>query len=310
MDSRRIKIFDTTLRDGEQAPGIALAPRRKGRDRRAARAARRRRDRGGLRGLVARRLRGRPRRRPGGSPRHGRVALPRQARDDIDAAAAALARRAALRIHVFLATSAAPHGEEAPPASPTRSSSRRRRRRRPRVRVADEVEFSCEDATRSDPGLRRRPSAAPPSRPARRPINLPTRSATRCPREYAAFFGYVRDACPALADVTLSAHCHDDLGLAVANSLAGARRRRRAGRVHGQRHRRARGQRRARGGRDGASRPRRRPARRHTGVDIARDRPRLAARRAPDGLPRAAATRRSSARTRSPTRPASTRTGC
>ena len=73
------------------------------------------------------------------------------------------------------------------------------------------------------------------------------------PDELAQLLRDVRRLCPELDEVELSVHCHDDLGLAVANSLAGVARRGGAGRVHGERHRRARGQRRARGDRDGAA---------------------------------------------------------
>ena len=68
----------------------------------------------------------------------------------------------------------------------------------------------------------------------------------------------LRAACPALRDVVISVHCHDDLGLAVANSFAGLARRRAPGRVRDQRDRRARRQRLARGDRD-AARTRARP---------------------------------------------------
>jgi 2-isopropylmalate synthase len=83
----------------------------------------------------------------------------------------------------------------------------------------DEVEFSCEDATRSDPAF-----VAEVSRTAiaagATVINLPDTVGFALPLEYAALLTEVRRLCPELSRVTLSAHCHDDLGLAVANSLA------------------------------------------------------------------------------------------
>ena len=51
-------------------------------------------------------------------------------------------------------------------------------------------------------------------------INLPDTTGYALPAEYAAFLREVVRRCPSLRNVTLSAHCHDDLGLAVANSLA------------------------------------------------------------------------------------------
>ena len=102
---RRITIFDTTLRDGEQSPGIALAPDEKAEIADAARAPRCRRDRGGLRRLVPRRLRRRagsrargrahrPSRRSAERGRRTSTPRPRRSPD---------ARRS--RLHVFIATS-------------------------------------------------------------------------------------------------------------------------------------------------------------------------------------------------------------
>ncbi len=199
--------------------------------------------------------------------------------------------------------------------STSSGSSRRRSSSRHDIAVSyvagrvDEVEFCCEDATRSDPAFVAEVCRAAIEAGRRRSIS-PTPSATRFPDEHAAFLLEVRRLCPELADVTLSVHCHDDLGLAVANTLAGIRSGCDAGRVHGQRPRRARGQRCARGGRDGAPRARRtrsvtRPA--STSREIGAH---VAARLAAHGVRASSATRRSSARARSRTRPASTRTGC
>jgi 2-isopropylmalate synthase len=83
----------------------------------------------------------------------------------------------------------------------------------------DEVEFSCEDATRSDPAFVATVCRAAVQAGATT-INLPDTVGYMLPAEYATFIRYVRQLCPELEDVALSAHCHDDLGLAVANSLA------------------------------------------------------------------------------------------
>ena len=84
----------------------------------------------------------------------------------------------------------------------------------------DEVEFSCEDATRSDPAF-----VAEVCRVAieagATTINLPDTVGYSLPEEHARFLSEVRRLCPELERVTLSVHCHDDLGLAVANTLAG-----------------------------------------------------------------------------------------
>ena len=106
MDPNRVLIFDTTLRDGEQSPGISLNTTGEARDRAPARAARRRRHRGRLPDRLAGRLRGRPGDRPRGrGPGHlpawrarqrGRHRAPRGTRSSD-------AERP--RIHTFIATS-------------------------------------------------------------------------------------------------------------------------------------------------------------------------------------------------------------
>jgi 2-isopropylmalate synthase len=85
---------------------------------------------------------------------------------------------------------------------------------------ADEVEFSAEDATRSD-----RAFLAEICRTAIEAgagvINLPDTVGYSVPDELASFLREMRSLCPELDTVEVSVHCHDDLGLAVANSLAG-----------------------------------------------------------------------------------------
>jgi 2-isopropylmalate synthase len=83
----------------------------------------------------------------------------------------------------------------------------------------DEVEFSCEDATRSDPEFVATVCRAAVQAGATT-INLPDTVGYLLPNEYASFIRHVCRSCPELEQVALSAHCHDDLGLAVANSLA------------------------------------------------------------------------------------------
>jgi len=87
---------------------------------------------------------------------------------------------------------------------------------------ADEVEFSAEDATRSDPTF-----LAEVCREAIRAgastVNLPDTVGYCLPDEHEAFLRLVQDLCPELRRVVLSVHCHNDLGLAVANTLSGIR---------------------------------------------------------------------------------------
>jgi len=215
---RRIKIFDTTLRDGEQSPGIALRP-----DEKAEVA------------VVLERLgvdvveAGFPAASPGDFEGVAAVAdattsvtvagLARTAREDLDAAAAALRAAPRSRLHVFIATSAL-HMERKLRLTPEQvleqvSFAVAYARER-----ADEVEFSAEDATRSDvdflAAVCRTAIAAGAT-----VVNLPDTVGYALPDGIVRMIEQVRDRAPELDDVELSVHCHNDLGLAVANSLAG-----------------------------------------------------------------------------------------
>ena len=99
---------------------------------------------------------------------------------------------------------------------------------RARVAVAyvqgrvDEVEFCCEDATRSDPAFVAEVCRTVIAEGATI-VNLPDTVGYAVPHEHSSFLHEVRSLCPEVAEVTLSVHCHDDLGLAVANTLVGVR---------------------------------------------------------------------------------------
>ena len=220
VERRRITIFDTTLRDGEQSPGIALQPHEKaeiaeqlerlGVD--VIEAGFPASSPGDFEGVreVARtvagptvaalaRTRARGRRRGGrGGRRRAPLAAPRLHRDERPA------HGAQARARARRGRRAGPVRRSATrPDAPTRCSSR------PRTRPAPTRTSSRESAARRSP-------------PARRRSTCPTRSATRCPTEHADVPA-ARSGCAARSStgVTVSVHCHDDLGLAVANSLAG-----------------------------------------------------------------------------------------
>ena len=215
---RRIKIFDTTLRDGEQSPGIALRPDEKVEIARAL-------EQLGVDVIEA----GFAISSPGDFAGVAAVAqasttatvasLARAAQADIDAAAEALSGAARSRIHVVIATSAL-HMERKLGLSPNEVLERIASSLAYAVERADEVEFSAEDATRSDwaflAEVCRTAVAAGAS-----VVNLPDTVGYTTPEEYAAMFRDLRERCPELDTVELSVHCHDDLGLATANSLAG-----------------------------------------------------------------------------------------
>jgi 2-isopropylmalate synthase len=215
--SRRISILDTTLRDGEQSPGIALQP-----DEKAAIAEQL--ERLGVDVVEAG--------FPGASPgdfegvravarsveRPIVAAFARAVREDLDAAAESLAAAKRSRIHIVLATSPI-HMERKLGLEPAEVLARARFAVAHAAERADEVEFSCEDATRSEPEFVARVCRVVIEAGAS-VVNLPDTVGYALPHQYASFLADARRRCPELRGVTLSAHCHDDLGLAVANSLA------------------------------------------------------------------------------------------
>jgi 2-isopropylmalate synthase len=216
--SRRIQIFDTTLRDGEQSPGIALRPYEKAEIAEqlerlgvdvveAGFAGASPGDFEGVRAVAA-------------SVQAPVVAsLVRAHRADIDAAAEALAGAVRSRIHIVLGTSPI-HMEKKLGLEPAEVLELARWAVEYSAALVDEVEFSCEDATRSDPEFVARVCRVA-IRAGATVINLPDTVGYALPAQYAAFVTEVRRRCRELRKVTLSVHCHNDLGLAVANSLAG-----------------------------------------------------------------------------------------
>jgi 2-isopropylmalate synthase len=217
VSSRRIEIFDTTLRDGEQSPGIALRPHEKAEIAEqlerlgvdvieAGFAVSSPGDFEGVR-AVARTV-----------GRATVASLCRTRKEDIDAGGEALREAHRSRLHIFLATSPI-HMEKKLRLQPAEVVELARWAVGYAREHADEVEFSCEDATRSDPAFVAEVCGEAIAAGAT-VINLPDTVGFALPGEYAAFLREVRDRCPELEGVTLSAHCHDDLGLAVANSLA------------------------------------------------------------------------------------------
>ena len=216
---RRITVFDTTLRDGEQSPGIALSPDEKAEIARAL-------ERLGVDVIEAGFAVSSPGdfegiRAVGEAVTGPTVAsLARTREEDLDAAVEALAAaRSRTRIHIFLATSPI-HMERKLGLEPPEVVEQARWAVAHVAGRVDEVEFSCEDATRSDPSF-----VAEVCRTAieagATTINLPDTVGYSLPDEHARFLRDVRRLCPELEHVTLSVHCHDDLGLAVANTLAG-----------------------------------------------------------------------------------------
>jgi 2-isopropylmalate synthase len=218
VDPNKIVFFDTTLRDGEQSPGCTMHHDEKLRmahqlvalgvdileagfaiasegDFNAVQA-------------IAREVRG------------TRVAsLARCKREDIEAAGRALAPAPSNRIHLFLASSDL-HLEYKLRISREQALDQAAEAVRLALTFTDDVEFSTEDGTRTDREFLLKMITVAVQAGATT-INIPDTVGYTTPDEYASIFQLVKDRVPGIENVVLSTHCHDDLGMAVANSLAG-----------------------------------------------------------------------------------------
>jgi 2-isopropylmalate synthase len=220
MADPAVVVFDTTLRDGEQAPGFSMRVEEKiqlarqldalGVDIMEAGFPIASQDDAEAVRRVAMEVR-----------RPVIAALARCAPGDIDAAGKALEPAARSRIHTFIATSDL-HLErklritreqclERAVSAVTRARG-----------FTDNVQFSAEDATRSDPGFLYQVVEAVIDAGATT-INLPDTVGYCTPDEIVEFFTAIIAAVPNASQAIFSTHCHDDLGLAVANSLAAIR---------------------------------------------------------------------------------------
>jgi 2-isopropylmalate synthase len=223
--SDRLIIFDTTLRDGEQAPGIALSP-----DDKVAIASQLARLKVDVieAGFAAS--------SPGDFQAVARIAaevegpviasLARTVKGDIDKAAEALEAAARKRIHVFISTSPI-HMEEMLRMTPTEVYDAAIESVKLAKTYTADVEFSPQDATRSDPKFVIEICKAAVQAGATT-INIPDTVGYATPAEFSDMLRMVyQEVRAGNEDVIISTHCHNDLGLAVANSLsaigAGAR---------------------------------------------------------------------------------------
>jgi len=215
---RRIKVLDTTLRDGEQSPGIALRPEAKGEIALTL-------ERLGVDVIEAGFAASSPGDFAGVRAAAEAVSavtvasLARATPADIEAAAAALEPAPRSRVHLVLGTSAL-HMERKLSLEPVEVLELTASSISYAAGLVDEVEFSAEDATRSDPDFLVEVCETAVGAGATI-VNLPDTVGYASPGEYAALFSEMLARCPGLRDIDVSAHCHNDLGLAVANSLAG-----------------------------------------------------------------------------------------
>src|SRR6202050_988319 len=216
-DTDYVRIFDTTLRDGEQAPGCTMNVEEKI-------AIARQLERLNVDVIEA----GFAASSPGDFESVSRIAqtltgprvlsLSRTRIEDVDSALSAVDKAKTPGIHIFIATSDI-HlkyklnmtREDVLDAATWAVTHAKKH--------LDYIEFSCEDASRSDWDFMVK-VVTEVVRAGARIINLPDTTGHAIPEEFARMFTYMREHVPGAEDVIWSAHCHNDLGLGVANSIA------------------------------------------------------------------------------------------
>ena len=215
-----IRIFDTTLRDGEQSPGCSMNLQEK-------LTLARQLEKLGVDVIEA----GFPIASDGDFEAVQAIAkeiegsiicgLARTGEMDVERAAAAVQSAQHPRIHTFIATSDI-HLEYKLRMSREQVLAEVDRAVRQARGAVEDVEFSAEDATRSDRDYLVEVFSTAVAAGATT-LNVPDTVGYTTPREYASLIEYLRDRVDGAADVIFSVHCHNDLGLAVANSLSAIR---------------------------------------------------------------------------------------
>jgi 2-isopropylmalate synthase len=215
--NQQVEFFDTTLRDGEQSPGCSMTVIEKVRMAHAL-------DELGVDVIeagfaiasdgdfeaitsVVKEIR-----------RPCIASLARSRPDDVVAAARSLEGAAKARIHVFLGSSDL-HLQYKLKMSREQALEQAGASVRQAKTYVDDVEFSPEDASRAEPEYLAKMVAVAIEAGAT-VINLPDTVGYAMPDEYGGMFRRLREAVPSVKNITLSSHCHNDLGMAVANTLA------------------------------------------------------------------------------------------
>ncbi|MDA8232625.1 MAG: 2-isopropylmalate synthase [Magnetospirillum sp.] len=217
MDHDRVIIFDTTLRDGEQSPGasmnldekvrIALVLEEMGVD--VIEAGFPFASKGDFEAVQA----------VAEAVRNSAVCgLARATRGDIERCAEAIRPAARGRIHTFISTSPL-HMKYKLQMEPDKVLERVTESVTLARTLTDDVEWSAEDGSRTEPDFLCRCVEAAIAAGART-VNIPDTVGYALPDEYAALIRHLLDRVPNIDRAIISVHCHNDLGLAVANSLA------------------------------------------------------------------------------------------
>ncbi|WP_125720821.1 2-isopropylmalate synthase [Flavobacterium ustbae] len=219
MNREKVQIFDTTLRDGEQVPGCKLDTKQK-------LVIAERLDQMGVDIIEA----GFPVSSPGDFLSVSEICkivenatvcgLTRAVKNDIDVAAAALKNAKKPRIHTGIGTSES-HILHKLNTTPEDIIARAKYAVAHAKSYVEDVEFYAEDAGRTDNAFLAK-VCEEVIKSGATVLNIPDTTGYCLPEEYGAKIKYLKENVKGIENVTLSCHCHNDLGMATANSIAGA----------------------------------------------------------------------------------------
>ena len=217
-DKNRIIIFDTTMRDGEQSPGASMSLEEKIQISRVF-------DELGIDIIEA----GFPIASPGDFEAVTAISkilkksipagLARHTKKDIDACYEALKAAKKFRIHTFISTSQL-HMKHKLNKTPEQVIESIKEHVTYARKFTDDVEWSCEDGTRTEMDFMCK-TVELAIKSGAKTINIPDTVGYTVPSEFKKIIETLKNKVPNIDKATLSVHCHNDLGLAVANSLAG-----------------------------------------------------------------------------------------
>jgi len=219
MNREKVQIFDTTLRDGEQVPGCKLDTKQK-------LVIAERLDKMGVDIIEA----GFPVSSPGDFLSVSEICkivenatvcgLTRAVKNDIDVAAAALKHAKRPRIHTGIGTSES-HILHKLNTTPEDIIARAKFAVAHAKTYVEDVEFYAEDAGRTDNAFLAR-VCEEVIKSGATVLNIPDTTGYCLPEEYGAKIKYLKENVKGIENVILSCHCHNDLGMATANSISGA----------------------------------------------------------------------------------------